>query len=140
MKKTVFLIFAIVIVLSCNQRTQDIINHLSFNDVVADSDQLVIKLFDTIETEKTPKKVFKVDSTKINDFKNLLEDTKITDYCCCPTPVYSILFLKENTELETYFADTIEFKDKIRIYERSFQYSYVIEKQKWKNFLNKVEN
>jgi hypothetical protein len=41
--------------------------------------------------------------------------------------------------LDIFYADTIQFKNKVRIYEGSFQYSYLIEKDKWRNFLKEIE-
>ncbi len=148
MRKIIALIFIQILMLSCNLRTQDVVNDLSFKKFISDSDQLVIKLYDTTITESSsrnvesfkPKKVFKVNKEKIIDFENIIENSKQTDYCCCPTSVYSISFLKKNKEVVIFYVDTFEFKDKIRIYEGSFQYSYIVEKQKWKNFLNKEEN
>lgn len=63
-----------------------------------------------------------------------------TGYCCCPTAIYSIHFLNKKEELDLFYVDTLQFKDKIRIYEKSFQYSYIVKKQKWKDYLNAISN
>ena len=61
---------------------------------------------------------------------------KKTGYCCCPTAIYSIHFLNKKEELDLFYVDTLQFKNKVKIYEKGLQYSYIIEKQKWKDYLN----
>ena len=148
MKKTILLLFIFSIILgSCNEKTQGIVNDLSFKKLIAKSDQLNIKLYDSTVAKKlsrnveslTPKKSFKVTQKQIQGFETIIENSEMTGYCCCPISTYSISFVKNNKELDIFYVDTVEFNNKIRIYEASFQYSYIIEKQKWKSFLDKVE-
>lgn len=35
--------------------------------------------------------------------------------------------------------DTIEFKDKVRICEKSYQFSYIINKEDWKKYIKELE-
>ena len=71
-------------------------------------------------------------------FRRLYKNAEKTDYCCCPEENYIISFYSAKDKFDSYAVDTIEFKDKIRIYERDFQYSFIIDKTLWNNFLNKT--
>ncbi len=145
--KKILLFLILISVSSCNQKTQEFVKQLSFDKLLSESDQIVIKLYDSTEVKKqsrgveswNPKKTYSVEKKKIVNFKNLLENAEKTGYCCCPISSYSVLFYKNNKELEIFYADTLEYKNRVRIYEGSYQYSYIIEKQKWKSFLSKVE-
>jgi hypothetical protein len=147
MKKIILLFFVVFSLQSCNEKKQGFINQLSFDKLLSESDQIVIKLYDSTEVKQqsrgveswNPKKTYNVAGKEIVDFKNILENSENTEYCCCPISSYSVSYYKNNKELEIFYADTLEFKDRVRIYEGSYQYSYIIEKQKWKSFLSKVE-
>ena len=142
MKKNIQLLLVIIIISSCNHKKYENLNSLPFNELVAESDQIVIKLHDsTVEkqitsTESNPKKIFKVSAEKIDGFKSIFESAQKTGYCCCPTSNYSISLLDDNEEFGLFYVDTTEFKGKVRIYDCGYQYSYILEEQKWKRFLN----
>ena len=72
-------------------------------------------------------------------FKNLFVNSEKTDYCCCPDQNYSISFYHYQNNFDYYLVDTIEFKNKVRIYDVSYQYSYIIQKDLWKTFLKLLE-
>ncbi|PXY38766.1 hypothetical protein DMB65_21365 [Flavobacterium cheongpyeongense] len=144
MKKNIQLFLVIIIISSCNHKKYENLNSLPFNELVAESDQIVIKLHDsTVEkqitsTESNPKKIFKVSAEKIDGFKSIFESAQKTGYCCCPTSNYSISLLDNNEEFGLFYVDTTEYKGKVRIYDCGYQYSYILEEQKWKRFLNET--
>lgn len=145
MKKIILLFFTLIIIWGCNHRKYENLNSLPFNELITESDQIVIKLHDsTVEkhitsTEFNPKKIFKVSEEKIAHFKSIFENAKKTGYCCCPISNYSITLLDNNEEFGLFYVDTTELKGKVRIYDCSYQYSYIVEKQKWKSFLNRIK-
>lgn len=153
MKKIILAIFISILTFSCNTKTEnpleEFFDDFSFKKIIADSDKIIIRLYDSKETEKRsgmldsfpPKKTFKIiGSDQIESFREIFHEAQQTYYCCCPTANYSISFLENEEVLDVFYVDTIQFKDKVRIYEGSYQYSYIIEMQKWKNFLIEVEN
>ena len=150
MKKIFLGTFIAFLVLSCNEKSgntaQGIYENYLFKSNISNSDAIVINLYNSKKNETRSqvydsvplKKIFKIDKPdEIENFSNLFDNAEQTDYCCCPKPIYTISLLQRGKQLEMYYLDTIEFKNKVRIYERSFQYSYIIEKQKWKTFLAK---
>lgn len=145
MKKIIQLFFALIILSSCNHRKYEALNSLPLNELIAESDQIIIKRHDsTVEkqitsTESNPKKIFKVSKEKIEHFKSIFENAKKTGYCCCPISNYSISLLDDNEEFGLFYVDTTEFKGKVRIYDCAYQYSYILEEQKWKRFLSETE-
>ena len=80
-----------------------------------------------------------IDIEKINQFNKLLKNSEKTGYCCCPNRNLTISFFDKTKEFDNYFVDTVEFKDKVRIYQRSFQFSYLVKKEEWQKFLDKIE-
>jgi len=153
MKKLFLLILFSTLIISCNEKTQnyidDIWQNFEFNSVISNSTQIIIKVYDSTETYKRasniesfkPFKEFKTNNKhQIEDFEGIFENAEKTGYCCCPTSSYSIHFLNQKEEIGLFYADTLQFKDKVRIYEGSFQYSYIIEKQKWKEYLKEISN
>ena len=71
----------------------------------------------------------------INEFNLLLKKAKETGYCCCPERNYQILFFDKMNNYETYLVDTTSDKEQVRIFEGSYQYSYLVNKKDWKLFL-----
>ncbi|WP_163411460.1 hypothetical protein [Flavobacterium ajazii] len=151
MKKYFILFLVLAAILSCDIKSQktieNILDNFSFNTTLSNSTQIVIKAYDSSVTYKRsgsielfkPVKVFKTkNNQQIDDFENIFENAEKTGYCCCPTSSYSVDFLNKEELLGLFYVDTLQFKDKVRIYEGSFQYSYIIEKQKWKDYLNKI--
>jgi len=147
MRKSILIIIYSFLVLSCN-KTQKIINRSSFEKILSESSQITIKLHDSTEINKQSrnieflraKKTYNVLDKKMIDFKRMFENAEMTGYCCCPIPSYSISFLENNKKVNIFYVDAFQFKDKVRIYEGSYQYSYIIEKQKWVKFLGKIAN
>ena len=145
--KILFLLIISLTIVSCKNKIQLNINNFTFEELISKCDKINIKLYDsTVEKQLSrgaelliPKKVYVVVEKQIQDFKNIIENSESTDYCCCPISTYSISFLKSNKELEIFYVDTVGIKNKIRIYESGYQYSYIIEKQKWKDFLYRIE-
>lgn len=87
------------------------------------------------------KKEFKaINKQQLEGFDRLFINAEKTGYCCCPTAIYSIHFLNKKEELDLFYVDTLQFKNKVRIYSGGLQYSYIVEKQKWKDYLKEIEN
>lgn len=152
MRKFFFLILISILMFSCNDKTQYAIENIwenfSFNSMVSNSTQIVIKAYDSTLANKRvnveayiPTKTYKTRTKKqLEDFEKIFLNTEKTDYCCCPKSIYSIHFFNQKEELDYFYVDTIEFKDKVRISEKSFQYSYIIDKLKWKDYLIEIKN
>ncbi|WP_343707896.1 hypothetical protein [Flavobacterium sp.] len=152
MKKFFLLILFSALTISCNKKTQnyidDIWHNFEFNSVVSNSTQIVIEAYDSTATYRRSSNIesfnsikeFKTNNTQqIEDFKGIFANAEKTGYCCCPTSCYSIHFLNQKEQLALFYVDTLQIKDKVRIYEGSFQYSYIIEKEKWMNYLNEID-
>ncbi|RZJ52503.1 MAG: hypothetical protein EOO44_11610 [Flavobacterium sp.] len=148
MRKTFLIILLLVVAFGCNQKSENIYNDFSFNEMKAESIDIIIKLHDTLDSGRrssdiesfAAKKEFNVSTDhQFDSFDKIFIDAEITGYCCCPTAIYSIQFINDKKEIGFFYVDTIQFKDKIRMYEGSFQYSYIIDKQKWNNFLNEIK-
>lgn len=149
MKRAFFLILTLIFIVSCNSKIEntleDFIDNYSFNKTKSSSKEIIIKLYDTIITKKRItdveffplKKEFKaINKQQLESFDRLFINAKKTGYCCCPTAIYSIHFLNKKEELDLFYVDTLQFKNKVKIYQKRLQYSYIIEKQKWKDYLN----
>ena len=149
MKRAFFLILTLIFIVSCNSKIEntleDFIDNYSFNKIKSNSKEIIIKLYDTTITKKRitdieffpSKKEFKaINKQQLESFDRLFINAKKTGYCCCPTAIYSIHFLNKKEELDLFYVDTLQFKNKVKIYEKGLQYSYIIEKQKWKDYLN----
>jgi hypothetical protein len=142
MKKYIYLSLVLIVIASCKNENKRYLNSLPFNELLAQSDQIVIKLYDsTVEKhisriESNPKKIFKLPKEKIESFKSIFTNAKRTGYCCCPISNYSISLLEDNEEFGRFYVDTTEFNGKVRIYDCAYQYSFIIDDQKWKTLLN----
>jgi len=149
LKRAFFLILTLIFIVSCNSKIEntleDFIDNYSFNKTKSSSKEIIIKLYDTIITKKRItdveffplKKEFKaINKQQLESFDRLFINAKKTGYCCCPTAIYSIHFLNKKEELDLFYVDTLQFKNKVKIYQKRLQYSYIIEKQKWKDYLN----
>lgn len=152
MKKRLLLIIFSTLIISCNEKTQnyidDIWDNFSFDSTLSNSTQIIIKAYDSTATYRRSSNIesfnsikeFKTNNTQqIEDFKGIFANAEKTGYCCCPTSCYSIHFLNQKEQLALFYVDTLQIKDKVRIYEGSFQYSYIIEKEKWMNYLNEID-
>lgn len=152
MKKKIILIIISIILFSCSNKTQytveNIFDNFSFNTTLSNSSEIVIKVYDSAITHNRsgslesfiPKKEFKITKRQqLEDFENIFMKAEKTGYCCCPISTYSIHFLNQKDTLDLFYVDTLEFKDKVRIFESSYQYSYIIDKQNWKDYLKEIE-
>lgn len=149
MKKTFVLILTLIVISGCNSKIENslenIIDNYSFDKTKSNSTEIIIKLYDTTITKRkvtnveffASKKEFKaINKQQLESFDKLFINAEKTGYCCCPLAIYSIHFLNKKEELDLFYVDTLQFKNKVRIYEKGLQYSYIIEKQKWKDYLN----
>lgn len=152
MRKTFLVILISIFILSCNNKTQYIIENtlenFSFKATISNTDQIIIKAYDSTLTNKmgiavethTPTKELKTQTKQqVEDFDKMFVNAEKTDYNCCPRSSYSIHFLNKKEELDFFYVDTLQFKNKVRIYEKGFQYSYLVENQKWKNYLMEIQ-
>ncbi|RKR08642.1 hypothetical protein C8C83_0225 [Flavobacterium sp. 90] len=152
MKKAFIIILISILLLSCSNKTQyvveNIFDNFSFNSTLSNSSEIVIKVYDSTITHNRsgslesliPTKEFKIKKRQqLEDFENIFAKAEKTSYFCCPTSTYSIHFLNQKDTLDLFYVDTLEFKDKVRIFESSYQYSYIIDKQKWKDYLKEIE-
>lgn len=146
MKKTFFLLLLLTALVGC-RKTKQLSDNLNFNSIMSNSDRITIKLYDSTETEivfnemesSKPLKTFNItDENSISRFRDLFDNAKQTEYCCCPKVNYSISFFKAKRELGIYYVDTIEYQNKVRIFEQSYQYSFLINKKDWKSYLYKL--
>lgn len=152
MKKLFLLILFSTLIISCNEKTQNYIDtiwdNFSFNSTLSNSTQIVIKAYDSTVTNKTVevefyalKKEYKTSTKqKVKNFEAIFENAEKTGYSCCPKSSFTIHFLNQKEELDFFYVDTLEFKNKIRICEKSYQYSYIIDKQKCKEYLKEISD
>lgn len=79
-----------------------------------------------------------LDQNIIDDFEQMTMQAKRTGYCCCPDRNYTISFYDKTNNYQDYFVDSVEFEDKVRIYQSNFQFSYILDKVKWREYLAKL--
>jgi hypothetical protein len=151
MKNTIILFIGVLLLVSCEKKTQKYFEEISdkyyFNSIKSSSDKILIRLKKINQNESTMNDscfenvaAYKAEnSNQIERFEKLFVDSNYTGYCCCPETNLSIGFYKNSKEIDIYFVDTIQFKDKVRIFENGFQYSFLIDKQKWKNYLKEIK-
>jgi len=143
--KYIFVFFILAISINC-KRSDTYINEYPLTETLKRSTKITIELHKKLETDSgttfpiVGKLCDVTDKNQIIDFENVFKNGKRTDYCCCPDINYSIYFYqnKENEYFALYHVDTIQFKNKVRIFETSYQYSYIVDKNIWKNYLRKI--
>lgn len=153
MKKYFVLFLVLFFIFSCSNKTQNVVENIfdnfSFNTTISNSSEIVIKVYDSTITHNRsgslesliPTKEFKIKKRQqLEDFEQIFAKAEKTGYCCCPITTYSIHFLNQKDTLDLFYVDTLEFKNKVRIFESSYQYSYIIEKERWKDYLNELKN
>ena len=96
--------------------------------------RFIISLYDNGTPISKSYKSFRPFSTKliyetkdqkvIDDFEKMTKQGKRTGYCCCPDRNYTIAFYDKTNNYQDYYVDTVEFKDKVRIYQSSFQFGH----------------
>lgn len=147
--KNIFLLFIVALIIeSCDKKTQKQIDAFvdkeSLTLTISDSDLILIRPKKPNQTESTREDscfdlaLYKAEKHQILEFKKLFENSNYTEYCCCPETNMAINFYENSKKISTYFVDTIEFKNEVRIFEQSYQYSFLIKKQEWKDYLKKI--
>ena len=142
-KHCLFSLFALTIFVSCNEisKKAEFYSHFytinSCTKIIIEQQKKIDAEFG--ETFIANGNLYVANTTEqLKMFRRLYKNAEKTDYCCCPEENYIISFYSSKDQFDSYAVDTIEFKDKIRIYERDFQYSFIIDKTLWNNFLNKT--
>ena len=141
MVRTLSLI-VILLLSSCKEKPHN--KNLSHSETLHRTDEIVIQSYRKYMSDYgesfTPiggKKFHRNNIAVLQSFKSLFNESEKTDYCCCPDVTYSISFCDNNETINSYHVDTVEFQNKVRIYKPDYQYSYLIEKQLWKRFMEK---
>ncbi len=75
----------------------------------------------------------------IDGFEQMTSEAEKTGYCCCPEYNYTISFYDGTKDFKKYYVDTLEFENKVRIFEQNYQYSFIIEKKIWEKYLSEFE-
>ena len=145
--KILFLFTFSFFIFSCNyfEETND---KASFYSSISNSEKIIIRSKkinqnEVVRNDSCFEKVtkYKAENLKeIENFEKLFENSEYTGYCCCPDTNFAIYVYDESESFEKYFADTIKYDDKVQIFEKSFQFSFIIDKQKWKSYLKEIEN
>ncbi len=76
-----------------------------------------------------------VNSEKLKAFNTLFDTLKVGGYCCCPKTHYTMKLFDKSKMLKRYNVDTIEVKDKVLIFDTSYQTSYIITLKDWRNLI-----
>lgn len=137
---------------SCNQKIErafhEISSEISFANTIENCNRIIIKSkkIDCTDLntnddcfENTQNFVAK-NENQIKIFEKLFDNLSVTDYCCCPETNFKIDFYKNSKIVDTYFVDIVSVKDSVRVFEQSYQFSYIVEKRKWSDFLNEIEH
>jgi hypothetical protein len=148
MKNYLFTFLFLIIASSCNQisnMSMQIQHDDEFNEVISNTNRIVIRAKKPNQTQgANEEKCFENNYLETKDLQqvkfidSLLDQTPKTEYCCCPNTNYSIAFYNDTMKISTFYADTLEFKNKVRIFEASYQFSFIIEKAIWKSFLKEL--
>jgi hypothetical protein len=147
---TLIVLLSIMTLVGCNQiinKADEIQHDYEFDQDISSTNKIVIKSKKQNETEGSQDKssfednfLETKDLKQVKFFDSILNKIPKTNYCCCPYTNYSIAFYNNETIIDTYYADTLQFKDKVRIYEKSYQFSFIIEKETWKKFLSELNH
>ena len=143
--KYIFIFLLSLVAINC-KKSEHYINEYPLSETLKRSTKITIELHKKLETDSETRfpvvgKLCDVtDKNQILDFENVFKNGKRTDYCCCPDINYSMYFYqnKEKDYFALYHVDTIQFKNKVRIFETSYQYSYIVNKNIWNNYLRKI--
>jgi hypothetical protein len=109
-----------------------IINYFD-NDLQSSKDNLSYAPFNSEYIYQT------TENDKIYKFNELLKRTKRDGYCCCPERNYTISYYLNTNLIREFYIDTIEYKDKIVIFNGGYQYSHLVDKNEWLNFLKSID-
>lgn len=129
MKKYITVLFVALLFLGCEDVKDD------FEKVCVSDCTTVSGNF--VTANNVPLKNIKLEIDH-QTYDNNFTFTKLTGYCCCPDVNYTISFYEFNRLFGLYHVDTVRFKDSVRVYDSSFQMSYIVEKKLWKDYLYKI--
>lgn len=87
------------------------------------------------DTTSAIKKINLVKSDKLKIFNTWFDTLKVGGYCCCPKTHYTIKLFNKNKMLRKYNVDTTEISGNALIYDISYQTSYVISLNDWRNLI-----
>jgi hypothetical protein len=128
----------------------DLVTNYSYKTYAKNKSECDRLLISNYDDERNDKKVqSKYSPFAINNnfeilgtekFDLLLKNSKKTGYCCCPNKNLSINFFNKTKEFDNYLVDTIEYKDKVIIFDESYQFSHIVKKIDWRNFLKESEH
>ena len=156
--KSIITICSVIILISCNRKDETVkhpkkIKHLTekeildyhenyFKELRKKIDRIEISLYKINErvsedTTKLIKEYIIVNKTKIKEFDLLFQSTKNHGYHCCPKTHYKLDLYNQKSKLKRYNVDTTEVKEKVLIFDSSYQTTYLISKNDWNNFINK---
>ena len=119
---------------------------LPHSEILKQSDEIIIKSQRKVKLESggytfepDGREIYKIKGKKeLSEFKNIFKETQRTGYCCCPQANYTIMFYNSGDNFVYYYVDT-ESKTQVRVFHLGFQYSYLIDKDSWKTFLDRIE-
>ena len=77
--------------------------------------------------------------TQIEKFKKLFNNAERTAYCPDSKSNFMIAFYYNQTKIDYYYADTMKIKDKVIVFQKSYQSSQIIEKLAWNIFLKELK-
>lgn len=144
--KSRFACLVMVIVLSgCRAKSEDTGN--PFNNKTVEFDKIMVSSYtpnrqadkhhhDTTITALTYESY---DKELIREYEEMTATSEKTGYCCCPHFNFVISFYSGDDEYNKSHVDTVEFKDRVRIFQQFYQTSFIVDKQEWNNFLSKME-
>lgn len=142
--------FLVFFLISCNQKIDRIIHNvsseISFASNISNSNKIIINssIKDRVDSSPnlfdTNSRFIASNNAEIAAFENLFDNLTVTDYCCCPERNFEIRFYSDSTNINTFYADEVTIKDSVRIYQQSYQFSYIINKKKWDDFLAEIKD
>lgn len=150
MKKTYFIPFILLIIVSCKQHDEKVteVNHKNeFYSAIDNSDKITFRLIKNTENSVTredsyffskPEYVAE-DVINIEGFRKLFNGIKSTGYCCCPNSDLKIEFHNKNNISDYFFLDSSSLTDSIIVFQKSYQFSKKITKKSWNEYLTKLK-
>jgi len=128
------------------EKADEIQHDFEFNQDMSNTNRIVIKLKKSDQGEGARKENSFEDNlletknmTQVKFLDSLLNKIPKTGYCCCPNTNYSIALYNSENLIDTYYADTLQYKNKVRIFEVSYQFSFLVDKEIWRKFLSDLK-
>ena len=160
--KTLKIIIFLVLFVSCknNKKPKEFITSEEYGDIYNENisakqynfdsvncNRLLIGIYnETSETDNKKVSKYAPYSTEKNyelllpnKLDALLAKSKKTGYCCCPNRNLSINFYNKTREFDAKLVDTMQYKDKVIIFDEGYQSSNIVSKTEWNKFLNETE-